>query len=98
MTGIPLYKTEDGLYDIRLDGAPIRLMETTAQNQALLLESRAGDWEEHPETGVGLPDIVLDHDLGYWRRRIISQLERDGQRVKSLKLTTDRLDLKAEYK
>ena len=97
MTGIPLTATVSG-YDIAISGAPIVLMEVTAQNQALLLQARQGDYEEHPEIGVGLPDIVLDHDLRFWRRRIIDQLERDGQLISSLKLSTESLSVDAQYR
>lgn len=106
MTGIALTSDENKGYDLDLeikrDGGKItqgmRLAETTHQNQALILVANPGEYKEHPALGVGLSNIVNDHELSSWRKRIREQIEADGQRISKLELTESGLNLEAEYK
>ena len=99
MTGIGLTPNAAGTaYDIDLSSGRMTLMEVTHQNQAMLLMARPGEFKEFPSMGVGLPDILLDHELNGWRRRIIEQIEADGQRITKIQVTTSGVDLEAKYK
>ena len=99
MTGIALALDALGEgYDIVLSGGEGALMETTRQNQALLLAAHPGEFKENPAWGVGLGDIVNDHDFRAWRRRIREQIEADGQYITKLEITEKGLTLEAAYK
>ncbi|MGM9783138.1 MAG: hypothetical protein ACI3ZV_06585 [Paludibacteraceae bacterium] len=108
MTGIALTIDDKGTgYDlkinIRRDSAGkitqgMVLEETTPQNQTLILVANPGEFKEHPAWGVGLGNIVNDHDFASWRRKIREQIEADGQRITKLELTEKGLTLDAKYK
>ncbi len=98
MTGIQLYSPDGGsTYDLLLKPS-LTLGETTPQNQTLLLATHKGEWKEQPMVGVGLEDIVNDHDYAGWRRLIAEQFEMDGQRIDTLKIDSQGLTLEAHYK
>jgi len=67
------------------------------QNQAIILTIRKGDLKENPSVGVGLPDMVLEHDLMAIRNEIRQQLEMDGQTVNDVKVTSSRVMIDANY-
>lgn len=68
------------------------------QNQALILSIRKGELKENPSVGVGLPDMVLEHNLMAVRNEIRQQLEIDGQRVNSINVTSAAVQIDANYK
>lgn len=67
------------------------------QNQAIILTMRKGDLKENPSIGVGLPDMVLEHNLMAVRNEIRQQLEMDGQRVNSISVTSAAVQIDANY-
>ena len=67
------------------------------QNQAIILTMRKGDLKENPSIGVGLPDMVLEHNLMAVRNEIRQQLEMDGQRVNSINVTSAAVHIDANY-
>lgn len=67
------------------------------QNQAVILTIRKGELKENPSVGVGLPDMLLSHDLTAMRNEIRQQLELDGQTVDSVTLTDRELAIEAHY-
>ena len=67
------------------------------QNQAIILTMRKGDLKENPSIGVGLPDMVLEHNLMAVRSEIRQQLEMDGQRVNSISVTSAAVQIDANY-
>lgn len=67
------------------------------QNQAIILTMRKGDLKENPSIGVGLPDMVLEHNLMAVRNEIRQQLEMDGQRVNSINVTSTAVQIDANY-
>lgn len=67
------------------------------QNQAIILTMRKGDLKENPSIGVGLSDMVLEHNLIAVRNEIRQQLEMDGQRVSSIKVTSAAVHIDANY-
>lgn len=96
MTGIELHVAEQ-TYDLRIVDGRISLAETTPQNQTLILVAHKGEFKEHPMVGVGIADMVNDHDFSLWKREITNQLELDGQRVNKLNITSKGIELDAEY-
>lgn len=99
MIGIALIPSADGAgFDLDLRTGQMTLMEVTHQNQAMLLTARPGEFKEHPALGVGVPDMLLDYDERAWRRRIVEQIEADGQRIKKINITPSGIELEAEYK
>lgn len=101
MNGI---RTED--YDIKidvqkgLDGRIISGLEIgdiLRQNQALILAMHKGELKENPSVGVGISDIINDHQLDKWRAEIREQMEMDGQKVDSVKLDNYGLTIEAGY-
>lgn len=99
MIGIALIPNADGTaYDLDLRQGGLTLMEVTHQNQAMLLAAQPGEYKEHPAVGVGITDMLLDHNERGWRRRIAEQLEADGQRIKKLEITNEGINLEADYK
>ena len=92
----------DLLLDVRRDTQGkitqgICLGETTPQNQAFLLVAHKGEFKEHPTIGVGMADMLNDHDFAYWRRLITYEFERDGQTIDRLELNNKGLTIEAHY-
>ena len=108
MTGIALILDEAANgYDLKLEikrdatgkiAQGMVLEETTPQNQAMILVANPGEFKEHPAWGVGICNIVNDHDFARWRRKIREQIEADGQRITKLEITETGLTLEAKYK
>lgn len=93
-----MIQDDEGIVDLELSGGQMAVGDVTEQNQCLLLVTRPGEWKEHPRTGVGIDDILNDHDLDHWKRLITAALEQDGQMIEKLDLSTDKLTLKARYR
>lgn len=98
MKALRLIQYADGTVDLETVDGSMAVGEVLEQNQYLILTSRQGEWKEHPLVGVGIGDMVNDHDLNAWKRAISAALEQDGQRIEKLVLTTERLSVEASYK
>lgn len=98
MNALRLIQDESGAVDLELADGGMAVGDVTEQNQYLLLTTHAGEWKEYPLVGVGIGDMVNDHDLAGWKRAIAEALEADGQMIEQLELTTEKLTIKARYK
>lgn len=87
----------DDSFELLTSGGGLALGETTAQNQALILTLHPGELKELPALGVGISDMLLDHDPLRWRRIIREPLELDGQTVRSITITHSGITIDAEY-
>ena len=67
------------------------------QNQTLILLLHKGEVKEVPYTGVGIADMLLDHDPLLWRTEIKEQLALDRQSVSSVSITTGGIAIDASY-
>lgn len=67
------------------------------QNQAIILTTRKGELKENPSVGVGLGDMLLEHDLMAIRSEIRQQLELDGQKVTSVVVSSSNVTIEATY-
>lgn len=99
MNGIQLTWGTDGgnCLEPAVGGGGVVVGDILRQNQALLLMLHKGELKERPAVGVGITDMLLDNDPIYWRTRIKEQLEMDGQKVGSVKLTTSGIQIEATY-
>ena len=98
MIGLRLIQNDSDTVDLEVSSGHLAVGDVTEQNQYLLLTTHRGEWKEHPLVGVGISDIVNDHDLEGWKREIAAALEDDGQTIEQLELTTDKLNIKASYR
>lgn len=99
MNGIQLtWGTDSGNYfEPVVGGGGLVVDDILRQNQALLLMLHKGELKERPAVGVGISDMLLDNDPIYWRTQIKEQLEMDGQRVGSVKITRTGIQIEATY-
>ncbi len=68
------------------------------QNQALIMQFYPGVLKTAPVVGVGMSDALLSYDYLEWRRKIRSQLELDGQKVKQVQFSPSKeIIIDAEY-
>lgn len=93
MTGILL----DSNYEPIISSGEMVLGEITAQNQAIILRCHKGEIKEHPALGVGISDMLLDHNPLYWRSRIREALELDGQSLEEIKISAHTISLSGGY-
>lgn len=75
----------------------LTLGDTLRQNQAIILAMHQGELKERPMMGVGVSDMLLDNDPIYWRTKIKEQLEMDGQKVDSVKISKYGLAIESKY-
>ena len=75
----------------------VAIGDTLAQNQALIIGCHQGEFKEQPAVGVGISDMLLDHDPLAWRTVIREQLEMDGQTVDEVTVTNKGIKIKAKY-
>lgn len=99
MNGIALtWGTDGGNYlEPVVEGGELVVGDTLRQNQALLLMLHKGELKERPAVGVGISDMLLDNDPIYWRTQIKEQLEMDGEKVDSVKITQTGIEIEATY-
>ena len=101
MTGIQLtdYDLEISVHydaDGRIDSGLV-LGDILAQDQALILSFHKGDLKSDVSVGAGIDRMVLDNERLTWEREIREQLEMDGQRVESVRITGKEIIIQARY-
>ena len=74
------------------------LKDITRQNQAVLIGVNPGEIKEAPAIGVGIQDVLLDHELLSVERQIRMQLENEGMTIKTFRITKDYIDIDADYR
>jgi hypothetical protein len=72
--------------------------DVTFQNQAMILKAQKGEFKENPTVGVGLENIVNDHDFRLWKKEVAEQIEADGQQIDRLVINATEFILDAKYK
>lgn len=75
----------------------LELGDILYQNQSLILQLHKGELHEDPSVGAGISDMLLDNDLQNWSREIREQMELDGQKVTSVKITTEMIIIDSNY-
>jgi len=75
----------------------MQIGNVTYQNQKLIILSSKGEFKDEPIIGVG-SQLFLESDRKEdFAREIKSQLTKDGQRIKSISLNSDKINIDAEY-
>ena len=87
----------DSDYQPLISSGELQLGEITPQNQAIIIQCHKGELKENPALGVGISDMLLDHDPLYWRVRIREALELDNEVVESIKITSSGVQVNAHY-
>jgi hypothetical protein len=95
MKGI-LLNPETG--ELLLQNNRIAIGEVTEQNQFLLLKANKGEIREDPLCGIGIDNMLLEHNFTAIRKEIINQVERDGQRINKCVVSESGVFLDAEYR
>lgn len=67
------------------------------QNQALILLLHKGELKSDPSVGIGISDMLLDHNLQAWKKEIREQMELDGQKVDSVQIEVSGLVIDSKY-
>jgi hypothetical protein len=89
---ISVHTDADGLID-----SGLVLGDILYQNQALILAFQKGDLKSDVSVGAGIGRMVLDNERLTWEREIREQLEMDGQRVESVRITGKEIIIQARY-
>ena len=63
--------------------------DVTMQNAKTILYMQPGELKSHPTVGVGINNMLLDHESLLYKHKIRQQLTNDGMRVKKVELKID---------
>lgn len=76
----------------------LKIGDTLEQNKALILITHPGELKFNPDLGVGISDMLLDHDYLNYRHRIREHFAKDGLKVTHLDLYENKpLRIDANY-
>jgi hypothetical protein len=86
-------------FDFVIADGDFMVAESTAQNQALLLVTNAGEWRESPTTGVGLSQFLNDEtDGAALAAAVKTAFEQDGMLVNRVFATNNQtIQVDANY-
>jgi len=81
--------------DLAVSSGEMVVGNTTYQNEYIILKSQRGEIKEYPLMGVGIDDIVNDHDEVGWKMKIKEHLAMDDIKVAKiyLNITTGKLEI-----
>ncbi|HPH61998.1 MAG TPA: hypothetical protein PLN63_00020 [Paludibacteraceae bacterium] len=81
--------------DLAVSSGELVVGNTTYQNEYIILKSQRGEIKEYPLMGVGIDDIVNDHDEAGWKMKIKEHLAMDDIKVAKifLSITTGKLEI-----
>lgn len=94
-TRLDILQTPDG--DISLEGDDITYTESTGHHKADLLLADKGHYKETPVAGVGAANFINETDPEEFYRTVRKELERDGMKVKKIRITNGELEIDANY-
>lgn len=72
--------------------------DVTMQNAKTILYMQPGELKSHPTVGVGINNMLLDHEFLLYKHKIRQQLVADGMRVKKLEIDGQNVEIHASYK
>lgn len=72
--------------------------DTTKQNTAVILYMQPGELKEQPTVGVGINNMLLDHDFLLYKHRIRQQLSAEGMQINHLEVSSQNIEINAIYK
>lgn len=76
----------------------LRIDDITTQNISLILNMQPGELKEHPTVGVGIENILMDHDYLEYKHKIRQQLSIEGMRINHLEINGQNIEINANYK
>lgn len=83
--------------DISLEGGDIAYDESTGQHKADILIADKGHFKEVPAAGVGAANFINETDPEAFYRTVRKELERDGMKVKKIRIVSGELKIDANY-
>ena len=87
----------DATGDIAIQNGDMVIGDSKQQHISLLLRTRAGEWKQHPRTGIGLADYLNSEDPYDLNRMIRQQLTQDGCQVDNLQTVNGKIKIEAQY-
>lgn len=72
--------------------------DVTVQNVNAILKGQPGEFKEVPTVGVGIDNMLLDHDYLLYKHKIRQQLTAEGMQINSLEIVNQDIDINANYK
>ncbi len=87
----------DATGDLAISGGDLVVGDSLNQRVALLLSLNKGEMKQHPLTGVGIDDMLLNETTAAVKNEIRQQLKRDGLRLKKIIVENDKLYIDADY-
>lgn len=102
-TGILIDETHDLEIVVTRDAsgniiAGLQLGDVTNQNINTILKSQPGEVKESPTVGVGIDNILLDHDYLLYKHKVRQQLNAEGMQVNHLEINGQNIEINANYK
>jgi len=76
----------------------LHIGDVTKQNTAIILYMQPGELKEQPTVGVGIDNMLLDHDFLLYKHRIRQQLGAEGMQVNHLEINGQNIEINANYK
>lgn len=102
-TGILVDETHDLEIVVTRDAqekiiAGLQLGDVTNQNIHTILKAQPGEIKESPTVGVGIDNILLDHDYLLYKHKVRQQLDAEGMQVNYLEIDGQNIEINANYK
>ncbi|HBX45560.1 hypothetical protein [Limibacterium fermenti] len=76
----------------------VQIGDITKQNIASILTMHPGELKENPVVGVGIGNMLLDHDYLLYKHKIRQQLDIEGMQINHLEISGQNIQVNAEYK
>lgn len=69
----------------------------TNQNISIILYMQPGELKEQPTVGVGINNMILDHDYLLYKHKIRQQLNAEGMQINYLEINGQKIEIDANY-
>jgi hypothetical protein len=83
--------------DLDLSGGDITMTDATRQHQRDIILTRPGALKHVPARGVGVEDYFNDESPEDMLRKTRQELLKDGQTVRSIKMSNGNIEINAYY-
>ena len=71
--------------------------DVTRQNLSIILRIQPGELKYAPVVGVGIDNMLLDHDFLLYKHKIRQQLNTEGMQVRHLEINNQNIEINAHY-
>lgn len=76
----------------------LQIGDVTMQNAKTILYMQPGELKSNPTVGVGINNMLLDHEFLLYKHKVRQQLVADGMRVKKVEINGQNIEIHASYK